>query len=338
MEIGTLLNNFLDLLTEVLTLHQTKIKVLTKNINLDRVNNYKKILNNPDISTLDHGTYFTEPFKLNKLKILSQKDDSWLKDGDITIGWVKDQKDYNPKYSLALSVIHNKAIELKNQCIAQAKLIPLEKIGDYFPEALYPERILFEYYNIVYWFLSHDNTGEKMANLNQDVVKFGVLVDIYKSKVKPSKSVTVSEGKEEVSPQSNPMNGFDLNSMFNTMKSTPAIAKLFDRMRDSKGKSPSDLLSGMIKDVLNPETVQDVAKSFGMEIPKESFGNVQAVVDAVKGVTEGLGKIDFSKLEKTEDITDVATTLVSSVPTTTDLVVLDTPEEPVTVIMDDETF
>jgi len=300
MEIDNLILQFVATLEDVIATHQAKINMPTKNFASDRLKNYKRIFGSKDYTMLDHRDYFLSPFKKNRVKILSMKNDEWLKDNNssVIITWLEGEEKMNPKFSIQLSTIYERALELKNKMAGVAKGMSAMGVSaeKMFGEVLLPDKILAQYYAIVVWFLARDNVGEEIAPVPEDVPKVQALVTKYRQAARMDG--VVSEGKEEVTPNqgtptpANPLAGFDLAGMLNKFTSMPAVTGLMESMaKASSGPKPdaSQVFSRALEKISDPKFIKEVGSGFGFQVPDEGLQSLSSIVDAVKTATSTMG-------------------------------------------------
>lgn len=313
MDIGNLLIKFALTLEEVLTLHQAKIKMMTKNIVLDRLRNYQRIFNKKEVAMLEHSEYFLAPFKAHRVKILSTKSDDWLKDSEVSIKWLDGDKSFSPKFSICLTIIYARALELKNKFVAVGKSMSAMGMSaeKMFPEILLPDKILAQYYGIVEWFLSHDSIGEELVTVSEDVTKLRTLITKYRQAAMmdlPPASET--DGKQEgnaptaaaATQANNPFANLDIASMFSKLTSTPAVAGLIDSMKKSAEAKvpPTQAIGSVVQKMADPKFLKEVGNSFGVQLPDEGLQSLTSIVDVVKQATASMGET------LTKDIASVA--------------------------------
>ena len=77
MSLDELLSDFVNVIEKIFELQEKKS--IKKNPLKEKFQNYQKCLSRVDIS--EHSDFFLSPFRKNRLPILLDKSDNWIRDG-----------------------------------------------------------------------------------------------------------------------------------------------------------------------------------------------------------------------------------------------------------------
>lgn len=294
MALQDLISDFTVIIEKIFSLQEKK-QVALANILRDHYNNYKIMLQK--ISPEDHSDFFLSPFKKNRLSILADKSDSWIREGPVYIQWNEGVKNCNPKYKINLSGIYNTALRLaKDAKESFSQLVGKEKLSieQMYPEVRFPDLLLYHYYKLVHYYMKQLVEGPKGIQNNSEQKDLDSLSSIiirfeqHLGMKKESASNSNQSGTGASQPISDIVTGLPFGEIMNE---AAKLMQTSDIKFPENTKLPSSQeFSGMIQGLFNNPQIQNFVNGLfksieGARTPQEAFSKVINSKDMAQIIT-----------------------------------------------------
>lgn len=304
MALQDLISDFTAIIEKVFSLQEKK-QVALVNILRDHYNNYKIMLQK--VSPEDHADFFLSPFKKNKIPILADKSDSWIRDNPVHIQWNEGAKNCNPKYRINLSGIYNTSLRLaKDAKEAFSQLVGKEKLSieQMYPEVRFPDLLLYHYYKLVHYYLKQSLDGPKGSQATpeqKDLDSLSSVISKFEQHLGFKKENSTSNDKPNTSQNSGTGTSGPMQPVAEALSSFP-IGEIFSGatkvMQQSGIKLPENVklpsteeFSGMLQGLFNNPQVQNLFNGL-----MKSMEGARTPQEALSKVTSGISGQDMTGL------------------------------------------
>ena len=288
MSLDELLSDFVNVIEKIFELQEKKS--IKKNPLKEKFQNYQKCLSRVDIS--EHSDFFLSPFRKNRLPILLDKSDNWIRDGTVHIQFNEGSTKENPKYRIMLSSIYKNALNIAKEARNEFEsLMGKEKLSltETYPQVKYPDLLLYAYYRIVHHFLKLESESSEIKPCKEgktDVEKLTDIIQKYETHLGIKKGPT---GNSAGTP------GAPGNSVSDILNS-PALGNLFNTgielMKQNGMAPPSDFkppsgeeISNMINGFLGNPKIKGFISTM-----METMQNSKTPDQLLTGLQNKLGK------------------------------------------------
>ncbi len=305
MPLNESFNNFFTICRLILSTYRDKnIKIINRDIIAECFTAYDKTV----AKTLpkDHSKYFLAAFDRNRIDILADKSNEWIKNGNVYIQLNEGTDNMKTKFRIHLSNIYNRACELTEKANKEFASLPLNSkhdISNLYPEVAYVDLLLYRFLCLIHDFMEYNvdvlkeeikalgkSSDENLTHYLSEMKDIKLLISKYAKHMSVNNVKSMVKAPEVTSTSktenNNPMAGLqnlDLSALIKTITSG---------MGGKNGGA--NIANAVSKITENPKVkslIQDTMNTFNnSKDAQEALTSIIGMAPRLQGVAEDVSK------------------------------------------------